>query len=217
MTTISPFVQLVSLETVPPKKGKGSHSWQANYASDVGLLMTSREEVGGAVDSAVCRFYECWDYRDANDVAEDSGWKRESITNKNRWSGVFRRGNTHVHMTQQHSTKFFVYETLKNRSGITSAKLHEYFKWSVIGAFVEKHSTNIGPMRIFTIDKTTLEKIVQNFMLSTARENDTNLSEDPDKLPSGDRDMNIYVLQYAVADDGFKAVSFYTVTIQNPV
>lgn len=93
---------------------------------------------------------------------------------------------------------------MKKQSAITSAKLRKFFKQLLIIAFFGKRSTIIGLKHIFSIYKALIEEIVQKLMLPAARENDGINNEDSEGLSPGDRGMNIFDLQYAVANDESK-------------
>ena len=194
---------------MPPKKR--SYPCQEKLAREFRLRVTSSEAHGGVVNGAVCRFCECF-VQNVNNGER----KRKCTTRIKHWNGVFCSENIHGHMVEQNPIKFAEYTALTKQSGTTSANLHKFFEQAKVNVFFKKRYTIIGGKRVFTVNKAIVEVIVQEFMLPAARGDDDDDDDGKGPIP-GDRDMNMFVPQYVVADDGAKVMSCYLVTIANPL
>ena len=194
---------------------------------EFGLRVTGRNDKTGVVESAVCRFCECWGREESCTnlpvAGDDEGGlkKRKLTTNYKHFNGVFRSDNIRLHLKEQHPAKFKEYNLLRSSSsGTTEEIMTAFFAQPTIDAFFEKRSTIVGRRRIVTIDKNIVEVIVAELLLGGTEESaegeDNEQEQDvAERLKAGDRGMQVFSPHLVTADDGSEIVSCYTVVIAN--
>lgn len=206
------------------KKGR-SFPYNEKFAFEFGLRVSGRNEKTGIVESAVCRFCECWGREENTDslAGNEDGSKKRKLTGYKHWTRSFRSDNIRIHLKEQHPTKFKEYETLRSSTQCTKEEMNAFFAQPTLDAYYEKRSTVVGRKRIVTIDKNIVEVIVSELLLGG---NDSNEDENPEdeeintstagtRLRAGDRGMEVFTPQLVAADDGSQIVSCYTVSIPN--
>ncbi|XXQ38887.1 PiggyBac transposable element-derived protein domain-containing protein [Plasmodiophora brassicae] len=101
-------------------------------------------------------------------------------------------------MIEQHPTKFMEYSNLPNLDASTPEVLRNFFNQTTVEAFFEKRSTVVGRKRIITIDKSIVDVIVRDVLMSPSGRQDDSESEEP----AGDRSLDLFEPDCATEDDG---------------
>lgn len=215
---------------MPPKKRSKAknpriHPYQNSFDVEYGLRVTDRDPETSVVTAAVCRFCECWGREDCEVEAGENGRKRKRTTNTKYFRTSFRTDNIRKHLEEQHPQKHAAYVSLRKKIGSTPEKIKRFFEQSTVEAFVEKRSTVVSTMRVFTIDKNIVEVIVSEFLMPQCEAEEDEGNDEPDVdgidtpkvLPRGDRGMDMFEPQYETAVDGSKSVSCYKVTVADPL
>jgi hypothetical protein len=218
------------------KKPRRSFPYNEKFSLEFGLRVSGRNDRTGVVDSAVCRFCECFgrEEQSADSIAadnEDAGGRKRKLTTHKHWIHSFRSDNIRKHLREQHPIKFKEYETLVHSPGTqtTTQEINAFFSQSTLDAYYEKRSTIVGRKRVVTIDKNIVEVIVSELLLGgTDDSTDAGNEEDEEinnnnnapavggtRLQAGDRGMRVFTPQQVTADDGSQIISCYSVSIPN--
>jgi hypothetical protein len=204
------------------KKSKGQvFPYNEKLTIEFGLRVTGRNDKTGVVESAVCRFCECWGREFTDSVGDEDGStrRRKVTTNYKHWTRSFRSDNIRIHLKDQHPIKFKEYKLLRSSPTCSTEELTAFFAQPTLDDFYEKRSTIVGRKRIVTIDKSIVDVIVSELLLGRIENEDE--AEDQQQgtnnggLKPGDRGMQVFVPQHVMLDDGSQDVSCYTVEILN--
>ena len=120
------------------KKRTRTYQYNENFAFEFGLqVVTGRNDKKGVVESAVCRFCECWGREESsadftigagnNADGPASGQKRKLTINCKHFNLVFRSDIIRKHLKEQHPIKFKEYSALRSLSTMLTEEVMTTF------------------------------------------------------------------------------------------